>query len=76
MRPLSVFFMSLRLILPFVAAEIFKQALMLVIALDEAAAGRVVFRDGQQQGAVAGEREGRLDQPLPKVLSPKTQARS
>ena len=46
------------------AAQIFEQTLVLIIALDEAAAGRVVFGDGQQQRAIAGEREGRLHQAL------------
>src|SRR5580704_1705698 len=39
---------------------------MLIVALDEPAAGRVIFRDSQQQRAVAGEREGRLHQTLAK----------
>ena len=66
----------LRIDLAVFAAQIFEQALMLIVALDETAAGRVVFGDGQQQGAVAGEWEGACTKPLPKVLSPNTHARS
>ena len=46
----------------FATAQVFEQTLMLIVALDQAAAGSVVLRDGKEQSAVAGEREGRLHQ--------------
>ena len=43
---------------------------VLVVALDEPAAGRVVTRRGQRQSGVFAERRNRLHQPLAEGLLP------
>jgi len=55
---------------------IVEERLMRVIALDETAAGSEVVGDGEQQGGALVERNCCWTRPLPKVVSPSTQARS
>ena len=55
----------LRVLRAFVAVlVVLEERLVRVVALDQAAAGRVVVRDGQQQRRAFGERELRLHQAL------------